>query len=132
MATQTQRPWRTVVRTVFQAVIALLTLVPLVATNVYHDAATAPAAVAQVLAVCAALTRIMAMPQVEAFLQSSGILAWLAADPSVPPASNDSDVDTPAPVAQVVPSPTPVVPAPAPTPPADSTPSTDEQNPPTA
>lgn len=78
-ATQTVRPWRTVVRTVFQMVVALATLVPLVVTGVYSDGAEVPAAVAQVVVVAGAVTRVMSLPVVEDFL--SKFFPWLAADP---------------------------------------------------
>ena len=76
--TQVKRPWRATARTVFQFVIALATLLPFLAAGVYHSADAAPAAVGQVLAVAAAITRLMALPQVEQFLQSW--FPWLAAD----------------------------------------------------
>lgn len=70
--TQTRRPWRTTVRTAFQGAIALASLAPFVAAGIYGDA-TDPAdyapAVAQVLAVSSAVTRVMAHPQVDAFLR---------------------------------------------------------------
>jgi hypothetical protein len=77
MNTQTQYPWRTTVRTVVQVVLALATLIPvLIATG----GLSAVAGSAQVVAVCAAITRIMALPQVEAFL--SVYVPWLAAEGS--------------------------------------------------
>lgn len=77
--TQVRRPWRSTLRTVFQLVVALATLLPFVASGVYDDPDTAPAAVVQVLAVAGAITRVMALPQVEAFLRR--FAPWLAAAP---------------------------------------------------
>lgn len=78
--TQVRRPWRSTIRTVFQLVVALATLLPFVAAGVYQDPDTVPAAVAQVLAAAAAITRVMALPQVEAFLRR--FAPWLAAAPA--------------------------------------------------
>ena len=76
--TQVARPWRTTVRTVFQFVIALATLLPVLAAGVY-DGAETPAAVVHVLTVATTITRLMALPQVETFLRRW--FPWLAADP---------------------------------------------------
>lgn len=77
--TQVRRPWRSTVRTVFQVVVALATLVPFIVTGIYDGSADYPAAVTQVLAVATAVTRVMALPQVEVFLRH--FLPWLAAAP---------------------------------------------------
>jgi hypothetical protein len=70
--TQVRRPWRATVRTAFQGAVAIASLTPFVVTGIYGDA-TDPAdyapAVAQVLAVSGAVTRVMALPQVEDFLR---------------------------------------------------------------
>ena len=76
--TQVKRPWRATVRTVFQFVLALATLLPFLVTGVYSGSDAAPAVVGQVLAVAAAVTRVMALPQVEDFLQR--FFPWLAAE----------------------------------------------------
>ena len=76
--TQVKRPWRATVRTVFQFILALATLLPFLVTGVYSGSDAAPAVVGQVLAVAAAVTRVMALPQVEAFLQR--FFPWLAAE----------------------------------------------------
>lgn len=76
--TQVKRPWRATVRTVFQFVLALATLLPFLVTGVYSSADAAPAVVGQVLAVAAAVTRVMALPSVENFLHDW--FPWLAAD----------------------------------------------------
>lgn len=77
--TQVRRPWRATARTVFQGAVALATLLPFVASGVYGDGDNVPAAVVQVLAVSAAITRVMALPQVEVFLRR--FLPFLAATP---------------------------------------------------
>ena len=78
--TQVKRPWRATVRSIFQFAIGLASLLPLIATGVYTDLDQAPVVVGQVLAVSAAITRIMAIPQVEAFLREHGLVSWLAAE----------------------------------------------------
>lgn len=77
--TQTRRPWRTTVRTTFQVVMALASLLPVIA--VAGDISTEHG-VAQVLLVCAAVTRIMALPAVDDFLRR--FVPWLAAEPPRP------------------------------------------------
>lgn len=72
--TQVKRPWRATFRSVFQAAVALATLIPYIVSN--FDIAT-EGKVAQMLAVSAVVTRIMADPRVEAFLQK--YVPWLAA-----------------------------------------------------
>lgn len=79
--TQVRRPWRSTFRTVFQLVIALATLAPFVAGGIYDDVDQAPIIVTQVLTVAATITRVMAVPQVEAFLRRWA--PWLAAAPAV-------------------------------------------------
>lgn len=78
--TQSRHPWRTVARTVFQVGLALASLLPTIAAA---NGISTTAGVAQVLAVCAVLTRLMAMPAVNDFLRQ--FAPWLAAD--APPAS---------------------------------------------
>jgi hypothetical protein len=68
--TQMRRPWRATARTLFAAALALATLLPVIASGIYEDADAYPAVVAQVLAVAGIITRVMAMPGVETFLQS--------------------------------------------------------------
>lgn len=77
--TQLRRPWRATVRTVFQLMLALATLLPFIASGIYDDVDQAPVVVGQVLAVAAGVTRVMAAPQVEAFLKR--FAPWLAAAP---------------------------------------------------
>lgn len=78
-ATQTQHPWRTTLRTITQALLALAVAAPLIyqaATG--HDPAAATGAAAMGLAVAGAISRVMALPAVEAFLRS--YVPWLAPD----------------------------------------------------
>lgn len=79
--TQTQHPARATVRTVFAIVVALASLLPYIVAEA--DIGTMPG-VAQVLAVAGAVTRILALPGVEAFLQE--YLPWLSAQPRDPDA----------------------------------------------
>lgn len=76
--TQSQHPWRATVRTILAVVIALAAMAPVVytaATMQSPELATGAAAAA--LTIAASITRIMALPVVEAFLQR--FLPWLAA-----------------------------------------------------
>lgn len=78
--TQTQHPWRATVRTLFQLLPAVAVLVPAVleaVSNGNPDALPAWSAVA--LSVSAAVTRVMANPAVEQFLETW--LPFLAAEP---------------------------------------------------
>lgn len=78
--TQVRRPWRSTARSVFQFAVALATLLPFIATGVYgDDLAQAPVIVGQVLLVAGAITRVMALPQVETFLRT--FLPFLSAAP---------------------------------------------------
>ena len=74
--TQSRHPWRATVRTIFAAGVALLTLLPLIAATAGID--TVPA-IAQVLLVAGAVTRVLALPGVERFLEL--YIPWLAASP---------------------------------------------------
>ena len=80
--TQVRRPWRATVRSVFQALLAFAGLAPLIAVAVQeatgYDLSGVPFVVTALL-VCAAITRVMALPGVEAFLQH--YLSFLAAAP---------------------------------------------------
>ena len=77
--TQTRHPWRATIRTAFAAAVALASLLPYVVAEAHVDAVPG---VSQVLAVAAAVTRIMAIPGVNDWLKI--YLPWLATDP-VPP-----------------------------------------------
>lgn len=76
-STQVQHPYRATVRTVFALVVALLSLLPVIAMTTGID--TVPA-VAQILTVAALVTRVLALPQVDAFLKD--FFPWLASAPS--------------------------------------------------
>lgn len=77
MSTQTQHPWRTSLRTAFQALIAVAIVVPLVLAELGHTDLIV--AGVSVVAVCAAITRVMAIPQVVALLER--FAPWLAPEP---------------------------------------------------
>lgn len=78
--TQVRRPWRATLRTAFQAVIALAAMAPFL-VNASGLEEQVPA-VAGFLAVAGAITRIMAVPQVEGFLQT--FVPFLSASPRAP------------------------------------------------
>jgi hypothetical protein len=78
------RPWQRVLRTVVQAAIALAAMLPFIyqaATNGNPEAATGLAATALVIA--GGISRVMAMPAVEAFL--ARYVWWLSAHGQPPP-----------------------------------------------
>jgi hypothetical protein len=78
-ATQRRFPWRTTVRTSFQAGVALAAGAPFIyqaATN--HDPAAATGAAGAALAVAAGITRVMALPVVDKFIRR--FLPFLAPD----------------------------------------------------
>lgn len=75
--TQSRHPWRATVRTIFAAAVALLTLLPVIAATAGVD--TVPA-IAQVLLVAGAVTRVLALPGVERFMEL--YIPWLAASPA--------------------------------------------------
>jgi hypothetical protein len=77
--TQVRRPWRSTARTVFQGAVGLASLVPLVAAGVYDNSADYPVVVVQAISVSGAVTRVMAIPQAEAWLRR--FLPFLAAAP---------------------------------------------------
>lgn len=74
--TQTRHPWRATVRTIVAVALPMLPLLPEIADVL--GVATVPA-VASVLAAAAAVTRVLAMPRVEALLRR--YLPGLAAEP---------------------------------------------------
>ena len=71
--TQVEHPWKATIRSVFQFLVALATLIPLIALGVYEDPDASPAVVVQVLAVAAAITRVMAIPRVNDLLARFGL-----------------------------------------------------------
>jgi hypothetical protein len=77
--TQVARPWRATVRTVFQALVALAVMAPILVEAAGVDPAAIPW-LAGVLALCGAVARVMALPVVEEFL--GRFIPWLAADPT--------------------------------------------------
>lgn len=66
--TQVKRPWRATARTAFAGVVGFAALLPFIIQATGLDPEVYPW-LAGVLAIAAAVTRIMALPQVEAFLQ---------------------------------------------------------------
>ena len=74
--TQTQHPWRATVRTAFAALVGLLSLLPFIAAEAGISDVQI---VGQVLAVAAAITRVLAMPGVNAWI--TAYIPWLAAQP---------------------------------------------------
>lgn len=75
-STQTRHPWRATARTVLAALVALLVIAPQIIMEAgLHETAYG----AQALAVMGAVTRVLAMPAVEAWLRR--YLPWLAAEP---------------------------------------------------
>lgn len=81
--TQIRRPRRTVIRTVFQALVALCAMAPVLVATTGLSPEQLPW-LAGVLAIAGIVTRVMALPQVEIFLRK--FLPWLAAAPRSPAA----------------------------------------------
>lgn len=82
--TQVRRPWRSTVRTIFQAVVAGAAVAPSVyEAAAHHNADAATGWAAGGLALAAAITRVMALPAVEAFL--ARFVPFLAAEPKPKP-----------------------------------------------
>ncbi|AKC03047.1 holin [Gordonia phage Gsput1] len=75
--TQVNHGARATVRTVFAVLVAVATLVPYVLAEAHVDATVLGA---QAIAVAGAVTRIMALPQVNDFIVR--FVPWLAAEPS--------------------------------------------------
>lgn len=81
LATQINHPSRAVIRTIFQALVGLCALAPVVYSAAsQHDPAVATGAAAGILAVTGAVTRIMALPGVDAWLRT--YVPWLATAPA--------------------------------------------------
>ena len=76
--TQVRRPWRTVVRSIFQGVVGFAAIVPLLVVAAGIDS-TLPL-VAAGIAVSGGITRVMALPGVEAWLRAH--VPFLAANPA--------------------------------------------------
>ncbi len=79
--TQVRRPWRATLRTAFAALVALAAMAPVLVDAAGLDPSRLPW-LAGVLAVCAAVTRVLALPGVEAWLRR--FVPWLAADADPP------------------------------------------------
>lgn len=96
ITTQSQHPWRATVRTILAVIVALSAMAPSIysaATQGSPEAATGAAALA--LGIAAAVTRIMALPMIESFLQR--FLPWLAAgDQGDEPPAAGNEVSGPA------------------------------------
>jgi hypothetical protein len=79
-STQQLHPWRTVVRSVFQFVVALSAAAPLIYTAIFNASAeSATGAGAVALGVFAAITRVMALPVVDEILKK--FIPFLASEP---------------------------------------------------
>lgn len=76
-ATQEEYPWRATVRTVFQAVVGFASMWALIVVALGLNETTAW--VAASLAVTGGITRLMAIPEVNAWL--TRFVPWLAAEP---------------------------------------------------
>jgi len=78
--TQTQNPWRATVRTVFQAFVGLCALVPLIVAASGVDQSIGAIVVG--LAVAGAVTKIMNIPAVDAWIDK--YIPWLSATTNTP------------------------------------------------
>lgn len=80
--TQVRRPWRSTARTIFQSLVGLAVIAPLIAAAIEeatgYDLEGVPF-IAAVLAGAAAVARVMAVPAVEVWLRR--FVPWLAAAP---------------------------------------------------
>jgi hypothetical protein len=74
--TQTQYPWRATARTVFAAVVAFASIVPFIVTAAGLDGW---ALAGQVVLVAGAITRVMALPGVNGWIEK--FVPWLAPEP---------------------------------------------------
>lgn len=75
--TQVRQPWRATLRTVFAVLVAVAAMLPLLVETSGLDETLPP--VAGALAIAGAVTRVLALPQVEDFLER--FAPWLAAKP---------------------------------------------------
>jgi|SRR5690606_37575284 len=81
--TQAAHPWRAVSRTIFAVVVALSSMAPMIYEAIADaDAAGATGWAATALAISGAITRVLALPAVEDFLER--FLPFLAARTSDP------------------------------------------------
>ena len=78
--TQVKRPWRATARTVFQGVIGAAAMAaPVYEAATHNDPAAAGGYAALGLGICAGVTRVMALPGVNGWLER--FLPFLAAEP---------------------------------------------------
>lgn len=78
--TQTTHPWRAVVRTLFAIVTALAAMAPMIYEAITQaDPGSATGWAATALGIAGAITRVLALPVVEEFLEQ--FLPFLAAKP---------------------------------------------------
>lgn len=91
---QQKYPWRATVRTVFQVLIGLAALLPVLLPSV--GVSTTAGIGAGVMTVCLVVTRVMQAPALEQFLQNN--IPWLAAAPK--PVVEDDWSDWPFPAEQ--------------------------------
>lgn len=78
--TQARHPWRAVARTIFAVVVGLAAMAPLVYEEAaQQDAAAATGWAGTALAIAGAITRVLALPAVNAFL--ARFVPFLAAEP---------------------------------------------------
>jgi hypothetical protein len=91
--TQVRRPWRTVVRSVFQGLVGAAAIAPFVyQAAAGEDPARATGLLGLALGIAAGLTRVMALPAVNAFLAK--YVPFLAAEPKpAPPVTYGSKSD---------------------------------------
>lgn len=75
--TQVENSWRATIRTAFAVIVSLLTLIPTVLATTDLDVTVLGA---QVLGVTAAVTKVLALPGVNKFIED--FLPFLAAQPS--------------------------------------------------
>lgn len=75
-ATQTRHPWRATLRTAVAAAIGVLPLLPEIVAGLHIGTA---GTVGQFLVITSGITRLLARPDVEAWLRT--YLPWLAAQP---------------------------------------------------
>ncbi|MGW4124778.1 hypothetical protein [Nocardia sp. NPDC004711] len=76
-ASQVRYPWRTLARTTFQLIVGLAAAMPLIVAS--SGLPTTAAGIGTALAISAAITRIMSVPQVN--LALAMWVPWLAAEP---------------------------------------------------
>lgn len=86
---QSRRPWRATARTVFAGFVAIAPLAPTLAQSLGVEAVPV---VAGALVLIGGVTRLLAEPNVEAFLRQH--FSWLSAEPERTAKHRRSDVDS--------------------------------------